>query len=352
MKKLLLFFVLTLSFQTINAQLFYNENCTSLTVGNVGTDVTGTTPGQGGWLTSVAATGLNTDFQVVNAGGLYGNAFQITGSATTSSTTTRTLFKNNLQSLWAARTAGNNILEVEFDYFTGPTTTSTNSFRVYLYSDETTSKAIAGMGCSKNAIVSSVNYVNNVTGYSHYDNAGTLGFYGFGMATAAPYQVTFPINTWIRIGFSYNKTDGKVVWKGPGINGFIQGAAPGLDVKVLYILGVAGTANAVSSTGMLDNFLVRASATDTLLQNDTFDLATTNFSVSPNPANDFITVSNSENIFVNAISITDLNGRVVKQNSFSNLSNVQVNVSDLSSGVYMLNISSDKGSVTKKIIKN
>jgi hypothetical protein len=77
-----------------------------------------------------------------------------------------------------------------------------------------------------------------------------------------------------------------------------------------------------------------------------------NFSVSPNPANDFITVSNSENIFVNAISITDLNGRVVKQNSFSNLSNVQVNISDLSSGVYMINISSDKGSVTKKIIKN
>lgn len=350
MKKLLLFFVLTLSFQTINAQLFYNENCSSLTVGNVGTDVTGTTPGQGGWLTYVAATGLNTDFQVVNTGGLYGNAFQITGSAT--ATNTRWLFKNNLQSLWAARTAGNNILEVEFDYFTGPTTTSTNSFRVYLYSDETTSKAIAGMGCSKNAIVSTVNYVNNVTGYSYYDNAGTLGFYGFGMATAAPYQVTFPINTWIRIGFSYNKTDGKVVWKGPGINGFIQGAAPGLDVKELDILGVAGTANAVSSTGMLDNFLVRASATDTLLQNDTFDLATTNFSVSPNPANDFITVSNSENIFVNAISITDLNGRVVKQNSFSNLSNVQVNVSDLSSGVYMLNISSDKGSVTKKIIKN
>ena len=94
MKKLLLFFVLTLSFQTINAQLFYNENCSSLTVGNVGTDVTGTTPGQGGWLTYVAATGLNTDFQVVNAGGLYGNAFQITGSATAANT--RWLFKNNL----------------------------------------------------------------------------------------------------------------------------------------------------------------------------------------------------------------------------------------------------------------
>lgn len=350
MKKLLLLIFFTLSFQTIKAQLFYNENCTALTVGNVGTDVTGVTPGQGGWLTYVAATGLNTDFQVVNVGGVYGNAFQITGSANASNT--RWLFKNNLQSLWASRTAGNNILEVEFDYFTGPATTSMNSFRVYLYSDEATSKAIAGMGCSKNAIVSTVNYVNNVTGYAYYDNAGTLGYYGFGLATAAPYQITFPVNTWIRIGFSYNKTDGKVVWKGPGINGYIQGAAPGLDVKELDILGVAGTSNAVSSTGIFDNFLVRASATDTLLQNDTFDIATTYFSVSPNPANDIVNITNSDNVFVNAISITDLNGRVVKQNSFSNTSNVQVNISDLSSGVYMMNITSDKGSVTKKIIKN
>ena len=57
-------------------------------------------------------------------------------------------------------------------------------------------------------------------------------------------------------------------------------------------------------------------------------------------------------VFQNSISITDLNGRVVKQNSFTDVTNVQVNVSDLASGVYMMNITSDKGSVTKKIIKN
>ncbi len=76
------------------------------------------------------------------------------------------------------------------------------------------------------------------------------------------------------------------------------------------------------------------------------------FSVSPNPANDFIFVTNSDNILVSGISITDLNGRVVKQNSYTNVSNIQVNVSDLASGIYMMNIVSDKGSVTKKIIKN
>jgi hypothetical protein len=76
------------------------------------------------------------------------------------------------------------------------------------------------------------------------------------------------------------------------------------------------------------------------------------FSVSPNPANDFISVTNSDNILVSGISITDLNGRVVKQNSYTNVSDIQVNVSDLASGMYMMNITSDKGSVTKKIVKN
>jgi hypothetical protein len=76
------------------------------------------------------------------------------------------------------------------------------------------------------------------------------------------------------------------------------------------------------------------------------------FSVSPNPANDFINISNADNTSVNAISITDLNGRVVKQNKYSNVTNVQVNVFDLASGVYMMSISSDKGVVTKKIIKS
>jgi hypothetical protein len=53
----------------------------------------------------------------------------------------------------------------------------------------------------------------------------------------------------------------------------------------------------------------------------------------------------SNNILVSGISITDLNGRLVKQKSYTN-------VSDLASGMYMINITSDKGSVTKKIFKN
>lgn len=78
----------------------------------------------------------------------------------------------------------------------------------------------------------------------------------------------------------------------------------------------------------------------------------TSFSVFPNPATTVINIANNTNANVNSISVTDLNGRIVKANEFNGVTNVQVTIADLSAGVYMLNITSDKGNVTKKIIKN
>lgn len=75
------------------------------------------------------------------------------------------------------------------------------------------------------------------------------------------------------------------------------------------------------------------------------------FFVQPNPASDVISVRNSTNILVNAITMTDLNGRVVKRNMYSDLTSVEVNVSDLSAGMYLMNIETDRGAVTKKIVK-
>lgn len=76
------------------------------------------------------------------------------------------------------------------------------------------------------------------------------------------------------------------------------------------------------------------------------------FSVYPNPSNDVVNISNAENILVKGITVTDLNGRTVKTIEFNGVSEAQINISDLSAGVYMMNVSSDKGNITKKIIKN
>lgn len=95
---------------------------------------------------------------------------------------------------------------------------------------------------------------------------------------------------------------------------------------------------------------VRSILCGATLKVESFDSSV--FSISPNPANDFINISNTENIKVSNIKITDLNGRVVKQNNFDNVSSINLNVSDLSSGVYMMNINTNEGMMVKKIIKN
>jgi hypothetical protein len=68
--------------------------------------------------------------------------------------------------------------------------------------------------------------------------------------------------------------------------------------------------------------------------------------VYPNPTQGEVVVSGVADAIKN-IAVVDLNGRIIKE-----VSNTEkVNISDLSAGVYMLNISSDSGSVTKKIVK-
>jgi len=98
---------------------------------------------------------------------------------------------------------------------------------------------------------------------------------------------------------------------------------------------------------------------DWYLDNFTVDVPTagvanpalSQFAVYPNPATNFVTVSN-ENALVNSVAIIDMNGRAVKTVKFDGVAQAQVNISELSAGIYLMNISSDKGTTTKKIVKN
>lgn len=75
------------------------------------------------------------------------------------------------------------------------------------------------------------------------------------------------------------------------------------------------------------------------------------FTISPNPANDFVTISSKDNAISN-IEMTDLNGRIVKTIKVANVTETPINISDLASGVYMTKITSENGVAIKKIIKN
>lgn len=82
------------------------------------------------------------------------------------------------------------------------------------------------------------------------------------------------------------------------------------------------------------------------------EVLSSSFATFPNPADNVITLTNSNNSSVESISISDINGRTIKSIEVDNVSEVQINVSDLNSGVYFMSINTAEGKAVKKFIKN
>ncbi len=351
MKKTLLLLLITLG-GTLQAQVLVNEPSTSLTIGNVGTDLTGVTPGQGGWLTLVAATavpaGQNSDFQVVDKGVVYGKAFQVTGAS--SATGTRWLMKD-VTAGWTGRTPGNNIAEVEFDMFTGPVSTSKNTQRMVFYESAAKLKMLAGLMLTMDTKeIRALAYVDPTT----LGGTGAIGNYSLtlGGTAAAPVALILLPDTWYHFGLSFNYTTGQIIFKeGTALfDRTFAGAAMNENVGELDILAAAGTANVVASTVAYDNINARASATGTLLGVVSNQFDVNSIAVYPNPASSTITISGN-NLSLNNVEMTDMNGRVVKTSNLNGVGESHIEISDLASGMYLLKINSNEGIVTRKLVK-
>lgn len=116
----------------------------------------------------------------------------------------------------------------------------------------------------------------------------------------------------------------------------------------VYYIGFHYTSPAQTATNYGWAFIDNVVVTSPTAGSEDFSADT--FAVYPNPANNVVNVSATNDI-INNVTLADVNGRTVKTvNVASN--NGQINVSDLANGVYMMTISSDKGSVTKKFVKN
>lgn len=339
-KKLLFLSIALGSFALGNSQIFINDTFNAFTVGNVGTDLTGVTAGQGGYYTYTAAAGANSDYQVVADIPAQGNTIQIIGSANASNS--RFLFKD-FSTAWGTRTPANNVVNVEFDLFTGAATTSKNSARVYIYNSDG-STVLGGLLLNLETKV--------LSGIAYYDNAGTLNTFSFNLATGG---LVLPASTWVRVGISYDTVTRDVVWKGPGFYGGVTGAMPATgttDPLEFDIIHAAGTGNTVSATSKYDNIVVRASAIEDLLGASDFNTVPANLAtVYPNPVSDFASI-NLADAQINAITVTDINGRIVKKATSNEVLTSKIDLSDLTAGIYLMTIDTDKGISTEKIIKN
>lgn len=365
MKKLLLLLFLC-AFNGIFAQdIAFTEDCTALTVGNLGTDPTGVTAGQNGWLTA-GSTGAspataNANFQVVNVGGANGNVIQITGSSTATTTTqSQSRWANQeLSNSWSNRTSGNDVVEIEFDLFSGAPTTSLSTFRNYIL--DANGIAVAGFWFAPGPYTytptggTATTVTKTLRGWAYYDNAGTPGYYTFklGGTSTTPADLILTDNTWYRIGVAYDYNTGAITWKeatGLFYTGISTGPDAGSDITEARFQVSSAVGNTLGANVQFDNISIKYDALENLLGTKSNSLVANKLVVYPNPSKDLLNVT-YDGSTLSSIEMTDLNGRVVKTVTVSDTSNTQINISDLSVGVYMMKIVSDKGTTTKKVIK-
>ena len=233
--------------------LVSSQNFNGLTIGNLATDTTGVTAGQGGWYIFGSPA---TYAQIVadpNAGNTNGatahNGGQVLQTqAATTGTSTRFTWNDDVFNTMGANPAGNNLFVMTYDfYMDGPSANSTNRYGNYLY-DTTGTKIIAG--CT----------MQNNTGQfyllSNYNNAGTIGNFSFSTGTSG----ILARNTWYTFQYSFNSTTGRVTagFKAFGAASFteffVDGAAAGSVAGEYDLIGSVNAAAAGTSTlGFYDN---------------------------------------------------------------------------------------------------
>lgn len=154
---------------------------------SISTDLTGTTS---------LPTGTLSDYQVVNNSISKYKVIQITGIS--GSAATRFLFQD-ISSSWTNRTVGIDIVQVEYDFFTGSgVTTSKNTFRTYIYTNDGVNlTAVAGFFYDPATL--------KLSGWAYYDNAGSVCYYTFNLITGG---LTLTADTCYRIGVANNFNTG------------------------------------------------------------------------------------------------------------------------------------------------
>ncbi len=215
-----------------------DSNGASYVLGNVGTSVTGTVAGQGGWYT-YSSNGNNGQYKIISTStfGRTGQGAQISGAAAASSYRYMYL---DLAGQWAARNAGDDVLWAQWDQYASSTASTTaNMGGVSLY--DSSYNILAGMACGYGSGISSSYPQRSVFGLAYYTDTttGTSGNYFFSLSGQTTSSGTSPLaksGGFTRYATSFNQTTGEVNWfysvdGGSTYTGFfVDGAAAGANL--------------------------------------------------------------------------------------------------------------------------
>ena len=140
------------------------------------------------------------------------------------------------------------------------------------------------------------------------------------------------------------------------VNGTSQGtfvnADPVASVNIYPGAGVNYYLDNVEWGALKDDACRSASRTEAVVTvedcSNILELAKGDLDVYPNPNNGSFTVENSVDIV--KLTITDVHGKIVQSINEINLNKVDVDLTDLEKGMYMINIETKKGTLTESVI--
>ena len=353
MKKQVLF-VATLLFATqlTTAQVLYSEKFDNLTLGNVGTDCKGATPGQGGWYTTsntATANQSNNYFKVVSEPNK-GKVLELSAIPNSATYGGNFLQKKDLHLLWNHRSNRNDICKLEFDFYTENPVTSNGTTHFWL------------MANNDNSISNTKKYIVGFIRYFGTALDGLFFKYNLGndvIDNTTP-KVVIPANSWVKIiiyldyinNTSYINIPSLNLWKVKS-NFLINSTAvnPMDDFTPTAIIMQTERQNQNISPYKIkyDNFILEALKTMPSASKD--DYLNTKFKIYPNPAKDVLIVHLNEKIKIKKIAIYNINGKIIDvQNGIDEKENF-VNVENLSAGTYLLHITTDSGTTVKSFSK-
>lgn len=337
MKRNLLFCLALASAVSASAQVLESDNYNSYTLGNVATSTAGTTAGQGG---IYLYNGAVSDYQIVNGNAAHGKYIQIIGGNDGAATSARYAFKSGMDLAWAARTPGNNIIRAKADIFTG-TSTNQHASGIAIFGGD---GGIVGVRYNSQTKL--------MTGLAYLNTGLSSAFYTITGISAT----TYPANTWVTVGFSYNKTTGEITYtigdEAP-LTLAVDGAdtVAGLDPEEFdiysspYRATATSPVNAGPTTFGIDNYAVVAANNATLATTETDSKKNSLIAIGPNPTADYLNILTG--LKINNLEIYDMSGKRVS----SQLEGNKVDVKHLNPGSYIVTFETKDGKTTEKFIK-
>ena len=103
---------------------------------------------------------------------------------------------------------------------------------------------------------------------------------------------------------------------------------------------------------MKDDACVSATRTESVVTvldcSNIFEATKSNLDIYPNPNSGSFTISNIEDIV--KVTVTDVHGKIVQTIDDINLNKVDVDLTDIERGMYMINIETNNGTLIESVI--